>query len=184
MISKEENIRISKLLSYVLRHNPGHIGIQLDENGWVSVDVILRQLNLQGEKVNWNILKEVVDTNSKKRFKLNEDFTMIRASQGHSIEIDLNYELKEPPGILFHGTVEKNLASIKEGGLQKMNRQHVHLSSDQETAYKVAQRHGKPVVLVVRALNLFERGHSFYISDNGVWLTDHVPAEYIEFQLD
>jgi putative RNA 2'-phosphotransferase len=181
MIPKEENIRISKLLSYVLRHNPDHIGIQLDENGWASVTTILKQLNLHGENVSWDILKEVVDTNPKNRFRLNEEFTMIRASQGHSIEIDLNYELKEPPGILFHGTAKKNLASIKEGGLQKMNRHHVHLSPDKETAYQVGQRHGSPVVLFVMASEMFEKGHSFYLSDNGVWLTDHVPPAYIEF---
>lgn len=181
MISREENIRISKLLSYVLRHNPGHVGIQLDENGWASVDDLLRQLNLHGEKLTRDILKEVVATNTKNRFKLNENLMMIRASQGHSIDIDLNYELKEPPSLLFHGTAERNLASIQKEGLQKMNRHHVHLSADQETAHKVGQRHGKPVVLVVRALTLFEEGHPFYLSENGVWLTGHVPSKYIEY---
>ena len=180
MIAKEENVRLSKLLSYVLRHNPAHLGIQLDNHGWTNVEVLLNQLNKQQEKINFDILKHIVDTNAKKRFSFNEDLTLIRASQGHSVEIELNYTAQIPPTILFHGTAEKNITIIREKGLLKMSRHHVHLSADKETAHKVGQRHGKPVVLSIQSLAMYESGHLFYLSDNGVWLTDHVPATFIE----
>lgn len=180
MIAKEENARLSKLLSYVLRHNPAHLGIQLDNHGWTNVEMLLNQLNKQQEKINFDILKHIVDTNAKKRFSFNEDLTLIRASQGHSVEIELNYTAQIPPAILFHGTADRNIPIIREKGLLKMSRHHVHLSADKETAHKVGQRHGKPVVLSIQSLAMYESGHLFYLSDNGVWLTDHVPATFIE----
>jgi putative RNA 2'-phosphotransferase len=180
MIAKEENVRLSKLLSYVLRHNPAHLGIQLDNHGWTDVEILLNQLNKHQEKINFDILEHIVNTNAKKRFSFNEDLTLIRASQGHSIEVELNYTAQIPPTILFHGTAEKNIILIREKGLLKMSRHHVHLSADKETAHKVGQRHGKPVVLSIQSLTMYESGHLFYVSDNGVWLTDHVPASFIE----
>lgn len=180
MIAKEENARLSKLLSYALRHNPAHLGIQLDNHGWTNVEVLLNQLNKQQEKINFDILKHIVDTNVKKRFSFNEDLTLIRASQGHSVEIELNYTAQIPPAILFHGTADRNIPIIREKGLLKMSRHHVHLSADKETAHKVGQRHGKPVVLSIQSLAMYESGHLFYLSDNGVWLTDHVPTKFIE----
>ncbi|TDW99749.1 RNA 2'-phosphotransferase [Dinghuibacter silviterrae] len=174
MISKEENTRISKTLSYVLRHNPGHIGLELDEQGWGSVDTLCRKLELSPE-----VLKHIVDTNAKSRFNFNHDGTMVRASQGHSIEVDLQYTPQTPPAVLFHGTAEKNIPGIEESGLQKMNRHHVHLSKDRETALAVGTRHGKPVVLVVDAQRMHQDGHVFFLSDNGVWLTERVPVAYI-----
>lgn len=180
MIANEENIRLSKLLSYVLRHNPAHLGIQLDDHGWTDVEMLLNQLNKHQEKISLAVLKHIVNTNTKKRFSFNEDFTRIRASQGHSIEIELNYTAQMPPAVLFHGTAEKNIVLIREKGLLKMNRHHVHLSADKETAHKVGQRHGKPVVLSIQSLAMYENGYLFYVSDNGVWLTDHVPAGFIE----
>jgi putative RNA 2'-phosphotransferase len=127
------------------------------------------------------MLKEVVATNNKKRFAFNEDETKIRASQGHSIEVELGYNSSIPPAILYHGTAEKNLPFIREQGLQKQSRQHVHLSADKETALKVGRRHGKPVVLEVMAARMCDEGYTFFISANQVWLTDHVPADYIHF---
>lgn len=180
MITKEENVRLSKLLSYVLRHNPAHLGIQLNNSGWANVEILLKQLSVHQEKIDFDTLKLVVDTNAKKRFSFNEDFTLIRASQGHSVEIELNYTAQIPPEVLFHGTAEKNIPLIREKGLFKMSRHHVHLSADKETAFKVGQRHGKPVVLTIQSMAMYESGHLFYISANGVWLTDHVPEGFIE----
>ena len=180
MIQKEETRRLSKFLSYVLRHNPGQINILLDQHGWTNVEMLLGQLKIHHQSISFDILKYIVETNDKKRFSFNEDFTRIRASQGHSIEIELNYSAQKPPLNLFHGTAEKYLEAIRKSGLLKMNRHHVHLSADKETAYKVGQRHGKPVALCIRSLDMHEKGHLFYVSDNGVWLTDHVPVYFIE----
>ena len=149
MITKEENVRLSKLLSYVLRHNPAHLGIQLDNSGWTNVEILLKQLSNNQEKIYFDTLKHIVDTNSKKRFSFSEDFTLIRASQGHSVEVELNYTVQMPPIVLFHGTAENNMSLMREKGLLKMSRQHVHLSADKETAFKVGQRHGKPVILSI-----------------------------------
>jgi len=178
-MSKDETKKLSKLLSYILRHNPAHLGIALDENGWTNVNVLLQQLNQSGPTITFDLLKHVVDTNEKRRFSFNDDLTMIRASQGHSIEIELNYTPQIPPRLLFHGTAEKNLAEIHITGLLKMSRHHVHLSADEETARKVGQRHGKPIVLSIASLQMHEKGYVFYVSDNGVWLTEHVPAGFI-----
>lgn len=171
----------SKFLSLVLRHQPQLIGLQLDENGWADVEELLRKISAHGETVSKTLLETVVATNDKKRFAFNEDHTRIRASQGHSVEIDLGLEPKEPPVYLLHGTVATLLPSIKENGLQKMSRQHVHLSPDEATAIKVASRRGSPVVLTIRAKEMSDKGFVFYISENGVWLTGHVPPDFIIF---
>ena len=181
MIPEKETTRISKLLSYVLRHKPGEFSITLDESGWADVQTLLGKLSEGGESLTRQVLQHVVDTNSKKRFSFNDDGTKIRASQGHSVEVELGYTQQQPPEHLFHGTVAEFLPAIKAGGLQKMNRHHVHLSADKETAIKVAQRRGKPVILAILAAEMFAAGHQFYISDNGVWLTDSVAAAFIKF---
>jgi len=171
----------SKFLSYVLRHKPESIGIALDENGWVEVSVLLEASNAAGKNISMELLKEIVESNDKKRFAFNEAEDRIRASQGHSIKnIDLALDEIRPPEILYHGTVEKFLEAIEKTGLQKMNRQHVHLSATKETATRVGSRRGKPIVLEVRALNMHKAGHKFYRSANGVWLTNTVPWEYID----
>lgn len=172
---------LSKFLSLVLRHQPQTIGLQLDENGWASVEVLLQKMNEHGKKINLEKLKEVVATNDKQRFRFSDDLTKIRANQGHSIDVELALPPSTPPDTLFHGTATRNLDSIKEKGLIKGSRQHVHLSSNRETATKVGQRHGVPIVLIVNTKQMAEDGILFYISDNGVWLTDYVDAKYIEF---
>ncbi len=172
---------LSKFLSLILRHNPQTIGLQLDENGWASVEVLLQKMNEHGKKINLEKLKEVVATNDKQRFRFSDDLTKIRANQGHSIEVELALPPSTPPDTLFHGTATRNLDSIKEKGLIKGKRQHVHLSSNRETATKVGQRHGVPIVLIVNTKQMAEDSILFYISDNGVWLTDYVDAKYIEF---
>lgn len=170
---------ISKFMSLILRHNPGRVGIALDDSGWVDVSTLIDALNKNGKSVNEDVIREVVETNDKQRFTFSEDGKRIRANQGHSVSIDLKLEAQTPPEILYHGTATKNLASIKEKGLDKRNRQHVHLSADKVTATKVGQRHGKVVILVVRARAMVEAGYEFYLSKNGVWLTDSVPVEFI-----
>ena len=180
MISEKRNIKISKFLSLVLRHKPETIQIQLDENGWVNVNELIEKLNNYGKAIDFEILKYVVETNSKKRFAFNDDKTKIRASQGHSLQIDLNYEPIKPPNELYHGTSQRFLDSILKSGIEKRNRQHVHLSSDIETALKVGQRHGKPVILKIQTAKMHMDGHKFYLSENNVWLTDYVPVEYIK----
>lgn len=178
-MSKNE-IHISRFLSLVLRHQPETIGIQLDQNGWTYVTELIEKSNNYGVKFDRQTLNHIVDTNSKKRFAFNETFDKIRASQGHSIEIELGYINQKPPEILFHGTAEKFVQSILDTGLEKRNRQHVHLSSDLETANKVGQRHGKPFIFKVLAEQMYNDNFQFYISDNGVWLTDNVPTKYLK----
>lgn len=180
MIDEKENTRISKFLSLVLRHSPETIGIQLDENGWTDVATLIDRINANGISINIDILKYVVDTNSKKRFAFNEKFDKVRANQGHSVEVDLGYTPKQPPAILYHGTGERSVSKILLAGLQKMERHHVHLSADMETALKVGQRHGKPVLFEILAAQMYEAKFAFYLSDNGVWLTEHVPVRFIK----
>jgi len=180
MVSEKEIVRISKFLSLVLRHRPETIGVVLDENGWTPVATLLEKMQAAGTAIDLPLLKEVVATNSKKRFAFNEDESMIRANQGHSIEVDLAYEPKEPPAILYHGTSQQSVDGIMKEGLLKRSRHHVHLSADTETAQAVGQRHGKPVVLLVTALQMHKEGYQFYQSANGVWLTEHVPTQYLK----
>jgi putative RNA 2'-phosphotransferase len=176
----EDEVKISKFLSLVLRHNPALIGLKLDANGWASVTELLDKMRLKGHGISLEDLKHLVETNSKKRFAFSNDFEKIRANQGHSVEIDLGYEKQVPPTVLFHGTAEKNVDLIMKDGIKKMNRHHVHLSQDITTARKVGMRHGKPVILNVDAKRMAERGFDFHLSNNGVWLTDFVPPEFIK----
>jgi putative RNA 2'-phosphotransferase len=172
--------QLSKFLSLVLRHEPQAIGISLDPSGWVEVDTLLTAMAKHGKRVTMDQLQTVVATNEKNRFTFSEDGQRIRASQGHSVEIDLGYQPATPPEVLYHGTVAKFLPSIREIGLIKRERHHVHLSMNQLTAEAVGQRRGKPVVLKIRAGEMHRDGILFYLSANGVWLTDHVPAKYLD----
>ena len=180
MINEKQITQISKFLSLVLRHQPEIIGIQLDQNGWVNVSELIEKANKYGVSFDNDLLHHIVQTNSKKRFAFNETLDKIRASQGHSIAIELGYESQKPPAILYHGTGKKSVESIIDKGLEKRDRQHVHLSSDIETAIKVGQRHGKPFVFIVLAEQMHEDNFQFFIADNGVWLTDNVPAKYLK----
>lgn len=180
MISDKQLTHISKFLSLVLRHQPEIIGIQLEQNGWVYVNELIEKANKYGIQFDREILNYIVATNSKKRFAFNDTLDKIRASQGHSLEIELGYINQKPPRILFHGTGEKSVQSILDTGLKKQSRQHVHLSSDIETAIKVGQRHGKPFVFKVLSEQMYNDNFQFFISDNGVWLTDNVPTKYLK----
>ncbi len=179
---KPNHKHISKFLSLILRHNPGKIDLQLDENGWADIDELLSKSKKHQPILDIELLKEIVETNDKKRFAFNEDQTRIRANQGHSIKIDLEYSPKQPPEFLYHGTVAKFMDAIREKRLLKMSRHHVHLSEERETATKVGARRGKPIILTIRSGAMHARGMKFFQSANGVWLTDHVSPEYIEFK--
>ena len=170
---------ISKYMSLILRHKPEAIGISLDEHGWAKVDELIAGIAKDNE-FNMDILEEIVRTDEKKRYSLNEDRTLIRANQGHSVSVDVELEEKEPPEILWHGTGEKYVVSIDAEGLISKSRLYVHLSEDEETAIKVGMRHGKPVLYHVMAKRMYEDGYKFFISANGVWLTKEVPVRYLE----
>lgn len=172
---------ISKFLSLVLRHEPGKIGVTLDENGWTDCRGLIEAAGRHGKRFSYETVVEVVLTNEKQRFSLSEDGKHIRANQGHSVKVDLALESQDPPEFLYHGTVSKFIESIYGSGLCKGARHHVHLSADQVTAMKVGQRRGKPVILSIRSAEMSAAGHLFYISVNGVWLTDAVPPEFINF---
>lgn len=179
MISDKQLTHLSKFLSLVLRHQPETIGIQLDQNGWADINELIEKANNHGIEFDRETLNHIVETNSKKRFAFNDGYDKVRASQGHSVAIELGYTNQKPPKILYHGTGEKSVQSILDSGLIKRSRQHVHLSSDIETALKVGQRHGKPFVFKVLAEQMYLDNFPFFISDNGVWLTDNVPPKYL-----
>lgn len=172
-------VKVSKYLSRHLRHDPDRIGIELDENGWVEVDELLKALERRNFHLTRAELETVVERNDKQRFALRDG--KIRANQGHTVDVDLDLDPVAPPRFLFHGTTAGFLDGIREEGLKAMDRHDVHLSADRETAVKVGSRRGKPVVLTVDAARMAEEGHLFYRTENGVWLTEHVPAWAIEF---
>jgi putative RNA 2'-phosphotransferase len=154
--------------------------LQVDENGWANVNELLEKVNAKGNKIDIDLLTEIVDTNDKKRFAFNDDKTKIRASQGHSIEIDLSLQPLLPPHTLYHGTATRFVESILKEGLTKQQRQHVHLSEKLETATSVGARHGNPTILIINAKQMHEDGFLFYKSENNVWLTDNVEVKYIK----
>jgi len=180
MLSEKESVTISKFLSLVLRHRPEAIGILLDENGWTDVAAFIEKVNGAGFTITPAILKHIVDTNPKKRFAFNSSLTKIRASQGHSVTVALGYEPQLPPDVLYHGTAVANIESIIASGLQKQSRTHVHLSAETATAITVGKRHGKPFVFEVLAGQMHNDGFLFFLSENGIWLTNHVPPNYLK----
>ena len=171
----------SKFMSLILRHKPETIGISLDEHGWADVDELITGISKTHE-FNRDMLEEIVRTDEKQRYSFNEDKTLIRANQGHSIPVDVELDEVEPPEELWHGTGEKYVSSIDEQGLIPKSRLYVHLSKDKETAVKVGKRHGKPVLYVVKAGEMCKNGYKFYLSKNGVWLTKEVPVKYLRKQ--
>ncbi|MFJ9777389.1 RNA 2'-phosphotransferase [Kitasatospora sp. NPDC101157] len=172
-------VRSSRMLSRILRHEPELVGITLDGSGWVRVDVLLDALAAKGRPLSRAELDHVVATNNKRRFGFSPDGLSIRANQGHTVAVDLGLTATAPPHVLYHGTADRHLASIFREGLRPMTRQDVHLSADTETATRVGARHGRPVVLTVNAAAMAAAGHEFRLSENGVWLTDAVPPQYL-----
>ena len=160
-----------KRLAFLLRHDKNY---KFDEHGWRAVSDLITNHGYTMDE-----LKEIVETNNKQRYEFSEDMSRIRARQGHSVHVDVELEEKLPPDVLYHGTGEHALASILEKGINKGNRLYVHLSETSETAVNVGKRHGNPVVLVINAKRMAEDGHKFYLSRNGVWLTDYVDVQYL-----
>lgn len=170
---------ISRFMSLILRHKPETIGICLDEHGWANVNELIEGIAKRYE-FNMDILEQIVRTDEKGRYSFNEDKTLIRANQGHSIQVDVELDEVEPPTELWHGTGEKYVESIDKQGLISKSRLYVHLSKDEDTAIKVGQRHGKPVLYIVQAEEMYKDGYKFYLSKNGVWLTKEVPVKYLK----
>ncbi len=177
-MSQKNKESTSKLIALVLRHKPEEIGITLDEHGWANVNELITGI-ARTQTFDMTALEEIVSTDEKQRYSFNEDKTLIRANQGHSIPVDVELEEKRPPELLYHGTGEKYTASIDAQGLIPKSRLYVHLSPDYDTAVKVGSRHGKPVVYTVAAGEMQKNGYVFYLSVNGVWLTKSVPVDYL-----
>lgn len=180
-MNSQETVRSSKFLSLVLRHEPHQAGLTLDAAGWTPVHALLQGCAAAGHALTLEQLQHIVTTNAKKRFEFSPDATLIRASQGHSIEVELDYQPQVPPAVLYHGTATRFLDAIREKGLLKMKRHHVHLSAETRVTMEVGARHGVPVLLSLDAAAMHVQGHVFFKSANGVWLTDHVPPEHIRF---
>jgi putative RNA 2'-phosphotransferase len=180
-MTEKDTVRVSRFLSLILRHEPEKVGLRLDEAGWVDVDELLRAVNGHAMPLTLDELQHVVATSSKKRFAFSEDGKRIRASQGHSVEVDLQYLPQTPPEILYHGTATRFLDGIRKHGLQKMARHDVHLSAETKVTFQVGGRHGKPVLLAIRAGEMHRAGRVFRCSANGVWLVPCVPSEFIDF---
>jgi putative RNA 2'-phosphotransferase len=177
----QDLVRASKFMSLVLRHKPEEIGLVLDGQGWADIDELIEKAGRHGMALTREVIARVVETSDKQRFAIDEGGRRIRANQGHSVDVDLGLAPSEPPPILFHGTGEKSLAAIRAEGLKAGQRQHVHLSPDEDTAIRVGRRHGRPVVLRIAAGRMRESGHLFFLSTNGVWLADAVPVPFIGF---
>ena len=178
-MTEERLIKVSKYLSKHLRHQPARIGLTLEPGGWVGVDTLLDACARNHMPLSREQLNEVVAGNNKQRFAFDETGTRIRANQGHSVEVDLQLEPTVPPDVLYHGTGHQTAEAIRREGLQKMRRHHVHLSRDVETATNVGARHGRPVVFVIDARAMHDAGHTFYVSENSVWLTEDVPPAFL-----
>jgi len=176
-VDKKKLDNTSKFLSLILRHKPETIGLTLDTGGWLNIQDIVSNANID---LNYEIIEHVVKTSEKKRFSISEDKKMIRANQGHSIHVNLDLKPIQPPQYLYHGTAKRFVDGIFDEGLLPQKRQYVHLSTNYETAYKVATRHGKPIILVIDAKKMYENGGIFHQSKNGVWLTKRVEKCYIQ----
>ena len=172
--------RLSVFISLILRHKPEEIGIALDKHGWANVKELIAGINNTGRKIDMETLEEIVRTDNKGRYSFNENKTLIRANQGHSIHVDVELKEVTPPDILYHGTATKSLDGIKQQGIKSMSRLYVHLSKVLETAIKVGDRHGKCVVLAIDTKRMFDDGIKFYLSENGVWLTKYVDWKYVK----
>ena len=175
-----KNDKLSVFISLILRHKPQVINIVLDEQGYANVDELIKGVNDSGRNLTQEILENIVKTDDKGRYSFNANKTKIRANQGHSVNVDVGLKEVIPPKVLYHGTAERNLDSILMNGIKKMNRLYVHLTDNLETAKKVGKRHGKPIVLAINTKKMIKDGYRFYLSDNGVWLTDFIPKGYIE----
>ena len=179
MEQNRDDIKLGRFLSLVLRHEPEAAGIALDGNGWADVQRLIAGVRATGRQLDLETLERVVRENDKSRYSFNEDHSKIRANQGHSIAVDLKLEARTPPDVLYHGTASRFLDAIMRDGLIPRERQYVHLSADIETAIDVGSRHGKPVILYIDTAAMGRDGHSFWLSENQVWLCKAVPRQYL-----
>ena len=179
-IQMDTLVNLSRYISFILRHRPDTIGLSLDKHGYIDVQDLINGINKNSVfNIDLDILKFIVETDNKKRYSFSEDGTKIRANQGHSVKVDLGLKEVKPPSILYHGTGEKYLDSILKEGLKSKSRMYVHLSSDVDTAISVGKRHGEPIILNIDTNKMLEDGHKFYLSENGIFLTESVPVEYL-----
>ncbi|MCD7956446.1 MAG: RNA 2'-phosphotransferase [Lachnospiraceae bacterium] len=179
MTDFSDRTKLSRFISLLLRHHPEKVNLTLDEHGWADVDELLAGINSTGRLIDRALLEEIVASDEKQRYSFDERKELIRANQGHSIPVDVELEKAIPPDILYHGTAQKFADSIRREGIRRMSRLYVHLSKDMETALKVGRRHGKPLAFSVPAGKMSRDGIPFYISANGVWLTEYVGVEYL-----
>jgi putative RNA 2'-phosphotransferase len=180
-MDSKAHVRTSKFLSLVLRHKPEEAGLTLGEDGFCRISDLIKGCCASGHHIDRETLDLIVENNDKKRFQYSEDGQSIRAVQGHSIEVDLGYEPSLPPAILYHGTATRFLDPIRQQGLVKGSRQHVHLSATLNTARTVGARHGNPVVIPIDAETMHRDGNPFFLTPNGVWLVEAVPPKYLQF---
>ena len=176
---KNDDVSLGRFISLVLRHQPQTIGLTLDEHGWADTKALISGVCATGRKLDMETLDRIVRENNKQRYSFNEDKSKIRANQGHSIAVDVEMDIAEPPAVLYHGTAVQSLDSIREKGILKMSRNYVHLSKDIDTAVKVGSRHGKPAVLVINTAEMLADGFVFRLSDNGVWQSEDIPQKYV-----
>lgn len=174
-----DKTKLSVFISLILRHKPETIGITLDEHGWADVLQLIAGINKSGRQIDMPILEDIVATDEKQRYSFNSDKTKISANQGHSVNVDVELKKATPPEILYHGTGEKFVQSIRDEGLKPKSRLYVHLSKDTETAVRVGSRHGKPFVFEVDSGEMARQGYEFFLSENGVWLTKTVPVQFL-----
>lgn len=173
-------VEISKLIALVLRHKPEELGLKMDKHGWVSAQELIEKLN-DIQPFTREMLEQIVREDNKQRYSFNENGAYIRANQGHSIPVDLGFEPQTPPKLLWHGTSRMATRSILQNGLQRMERQYVHLSEDMDTAITVGKRRGDPVIFIIDTQKMLDDGCVFYRSENGVWLTDEVLPKYFDY---
>lgn len=178
----KQKTQASKFIALVLRHDPGAAGLRLDTQGWADIEHLLNGMSKKGYRISHNDLFDIVELDGKGRYSISEDQRRIRANQGHSIQVDLGLAEKLPPDVLYHGTAMRFAEAIWTDGIKKMSRQHVHLSSDVETAQTVGGRHGSPLVIIIDAKKMYNNGVKFYQSENGVWLTDYVAPTYFKVE--
>lgn len=179
---KKEDVELGRFLSLVLRHNPSAANISLDAHGWADVEALISGVTGAGKRISKETLERIVKENNKKRYCFNNEHTKIRASQGHSVYVDLELKPCMPPDLLYHGTAKTCLKNIYINGIQKQSRQHVHLSVDIPTALTVGGRHGVPVILEIDTKAMVKDGYEFYQADNGVWLCEQIPWKYCKIK--
>lgn len=178
-MNDKEMTKVGKYVSMLLRHHPEEAGVVLDEHGWTDVGDLVEKVAPR-YPLTEELLHQLAFGKDKQRYEFSEDGKMVRAVHGHSVQVDLGYESKEPPQFLYHGTAEKSREMIEKSGLQRMERQYVHLSEFVKQAVEVGRRHGKLVLYRIKAREMYEKGVIFFKSTSGVWLTESVPVEFLE----